>query len=455
MNSFELITEFLPRAIDRYFVEDSATAILEKGSKYIDVKFDQTGYVKIADILLDGLSDYYQTQQNSVDYLNPGSARPSNPNDYAAYAGNMPTGGRDGFRIGGVDIRWEILRLQWVRGKQFRIDYISDEETAGIIIGNALEEFNRVKVIPEVDVARFGVIAEHTATSLGNRVELTADPSGAQSSGAYINAKDGPTGVITRFNEAFEFLKEMGVPVDQQIIYVNPTVMTMIRTSKELVHFITQGDYRNEAGITFTVDKYEKRPIIEVQSDRFFTSPVLDDGGYHASSASKLINFMVVSTKAVVPVRKLEWSKIYGPEQSGLAGFHGYLIDYLLYHGCFVPRNKAVGVYLCVDPTENSAAAKVNLLRVHIVNPSAKTWQMINYFTNPAGMRGTVVYSATSLGAIGDSVTIDESTVKSVALNEVVSEADAVADVEYYFGLVNAAGKLVAKTTGTIKVVDL
>lgn len=450
MNSFELITKYLPEAIDEYFAHDSKTALLEKGNKFIDVSFNETGYVKIASILMDGLSDYYGTQQATVDRVNPGSARPSagDAPNYAAYAGNIASGQRDGFMIGGMDITWEIFRLQWVRGKQFRIDYISNEETAKIAIGNALEQFNRVKVIPEVDATRFSFIASQTAVSLGNMVSLAVDAANAQTSGAYINTLDGPTGVIHRFNDAFEWMTEMGVPEEEQVIYVSPTLMTMIRNTKELVKFVTQGDYRSEAGIDFKIEKYAGRPIVEVPSDRFFTDILLTQNGYRAQSTSKVINFMVVSTKATVPVRKLEWNKIYGPEMSGLAGFHGYLIDYLLFHGMYVPRNKIPGVYVCVSGT--NADTKVDLLRVHVVSAGSNNWKLKNFFTNPAGLRGTIVYSASSLGNIGASVTIDGSTVIGLGLDEVVTESSAAQ--AYYFGLVDASGVLIAKTPSTVTV---
>ncbi len=240
MNSFELIEKYLPDAVDKYFVHDSKTAILEKGTKFIDVSFKETGYVKIASILMDGLSDYYQTQQNSVDFVNPANQRPTDAEEafYAAYAGNVSSGSRDGFRIGGGDVSWEIFRLQWVRGKQFRIDYISNEETAGIIIGNALEEFHRLKVIPEVDAARFSVIADQAAVSLGN-----------MESGAVSDNQ-----IISKFNAAFEWLFEMGVPEEEQIIFVNTSIMTKIRNTTELTKFLTQSDYRSDAGIDFTVE---------------------------------------------------------------------------------------------------------------------------------------------------------------------------------------------------------
>ena len=367
MNSFEVITKYLPQAVDKYFAAESKTAVLEQGSKFIDVNFNEAGYVKIASFLMDGLSDYYKTQ---------GSVAPSNPADYAAYAGNVNAGQRDGFEIGGVSVKWEIFRLQYVRGKQFRIDYIENEETAGITIGNAIEEFNRVKVIPEVDATRFSIIADTTSVSLGNMVSET------------VAANQ----IISKFNSAFEWLTENEVPEEEQIIFVSPSVMTLIRNSTELTKFLTQGDYRAASGIDFTVEKYGGRPIIEVPSNRFFTNVLVTNNGYRPQTSSKVINYMVVSAKAVIPIRKLEWNKIYGPELSGIAGFHGYIINYLIYHGVVIPENKITGVYVSVS--ETNASTKTALLRVSTKAGSAQYgWVMDRYFTNPAGLRGYIAYA--------------------------------------------------------------
>lgn len=434
MNSFELIEKYLPESVDKYFAHDSKSVYLEKGTKFIDVSFKETGYVKIASILMDGLSDYYQTQQDSLDFLNPANTRPTagEAPHYAAYAGNVGSGQRDGFRIGGVDVSWEIFRLQWVRGKQFRIDYIANEETAGIVIGNALEEFHRVKVIPEVDVARFSFIADQASVSLGN-----------MKTGA-IAANT----IIGEFNTAFEWMFEHGVPEEEQIIFVSPTVMTLIRSTNEVYKILQQGDFKSEAGIDFTVEKYMGRPIIQVPSDRFFTNVLLTENGYRAQANSNVINYMIVSTKATVPVRKLEYNKVYGPELSGLAGFHGYLINYLLYHGIYVPRNKVPGIFVSVSAT--AATTKVNLLSIQTM-PGAATnsWILRNYFTNPSGLRGTVVYSASALGNLGTTVTIDGTTVIAAQLGREVADS---ASASYYFGLVDATGTLIAKTGAAVAV---
>lgn len=433
MNSFELIEKYLPKAIDKYFFEDAKTAILEQGSKFIDVNFDQTGYVKIASFLMDGLSDYYQTQVNSVGYDNPNAARPGAgiQAQYAAYAGNVASGSRDGFALGNVSVQWEIFRLQWVRGKQFRIDYISDEETAGIVIGNAIEEFNRTKVIPEVDVCRFGVIASKANASLGNLV-TSQTPTAAN--------------IITNFNTAFEWLAEHEVPEEEQVIFVNPAIMTLIRNSQELTKFLTQGDYRSPAGIDFTVEKYGGRPIIVVPSNRFYTDVVLGQNGYYPDATnSKIINFMVVSTKAVVPIRKLEWNKIYGPEMSGLAGFHGYLINYLLYHGVVVPHNKVVGCYVSV----NSAAATTKASTLQVTTKAGVSqyhWMLDEAWTNPAGLRGNFYYSYSNAFTVGAAVsTVTGATAVVPGADVSATQAQTTA----YFGLVDAAGNVIASSGST------
>lgn len=441
MNSFEIITKYLPQAVDKYFFEDAKTAILEKGTKFIDVNFAETGYVKIANILLDALGDYYQTQQNSENFVSPGSARPSDPANYAAYAGNIGTGERDGFPIGGVSLKWEIFRLQWVRGRQLRIDYIANEETAGVVIGNAVEEFNRTKVIPEVDATRFAYMAGYASASLGNL-----------NTAVTISANT----IIDHFNAAFEWLSEHEVPAESQIIFVNPTVMRQIRSTTELAKFLTQENYRSDAGIDFTIEKYGERPIIEVPSNRFFTDVLLTQNGYRATSTSKLINYMVVSTKAVLPLRKLEWSKVYNEDLSGLAGFHGYLINYLLYHGMVIPENKVPGLYVSVSNAD--ATTKVNTLAIDTVaGNTVNGWLLRRYFTNPAGLRGTVVYQGAAfiLGAsvdLADAVAESSVDTTHFGIAQEGVEIVSASATSYYFALVDMYGKVIA-TSGEVTLV--
>lgn len=373
-SSYDVITKYLPEAVDEYFVASSKTVILENGSKFIDVNFNEAGYVKIASFLLDGLSDYYKTQ------VEP---RPGNPAGYAAYAGNLGTGERDGFDIGGTDITWEIFKLQWCRGRQFRIDHIADEETGRIVTGGLIEKFHKEKVIPEVDACRFSVIADAASATLGN---LKTETPGTDITVANI---------LTKFFEARKWLVENEVALEDDLVwFVSPDVYTMVVNSSELTRYITQDDYRNDKGLEFKVTKFNNVPLIEVPSSRFFTNVQVGRNGFYAASTSKAINYMMCSAKAVVPVRKIEWSKVYGEDLTGLAGFYGTMMNYLLYHGVVIPRNKRIGTYVSVT-SAGAAATKTNLLQVDLREGTVSSATLFKaFFTRPSALRGTVVYAA-------------------------------------------------------------
>lgn len=408
-NSFSLITKYLQNAIDTVFATESKTNLLVNGSKYIDVNFKEAGYVKVMSLLMDGLSDYYRVNNGL------GSAN----NGYATYPSN------DGYKIGNVQSKWEIFQLRYDRGKQFRVDNMDDEEQAGLVIGNLLAEFLRTKVVPEVDAVRFSTMASKTTATLGNLVSES------------ISANQ----IIGKFNTAFEWLTEHEVPEEEQVIFVNPAVMTLIRNTTELTKFLTQADYRSAEGVDFKIEKYGARPIVEVPSNRFFTDVVTNQNGYAPASTSKVINFMVVSKKAIVPIVKLEKSKTWTPDQ--VQDFDGYKVNFRMYHDAIVPKNKIPGVYCSVSTT--SATTKSNLLSVDVTKHATAGYDFNAYYTNPAGMLGTVVVSASAF-TLGKTYSTSAA-VKAVAEGETFTKF--ASETAEYFALLDGNGLCIA-TSGSV-----
>jgi len=448
-NYFETITKFLPEVVDQYFVEDSKTKILENGSKYIDVSFNESGYVKIADILLDGLSNYYRTQEqlstNELAGYNGGNQAGTAYStgafaDYAAYAGNNQSGMRDGFDIGGVSVRWEIFKLQWCRGRQFRIDHISNEETAKVVTGHLVEEFHRLKVIPEVDACRFGIIADSASVTLGNLVDETASGQNATITSANI---------LGKFFKMREWLVEHEVALEDLVWFVRPDIYSILVNSSDLTKYITQSDYKSEEGLTLQVLKFNGVPIIEVQSSRFFTAVAVNNNGFGPTSSSKPINYIMCSRKCIVPIRKIEYQKMYDETMSGIAGFYGTMFNYLLYHGVVIPRNKLVGCYVSVDGTQGAIASKANVLSLDF-KPGASGKSKLNaYFTQPSGLRGVIVVRTAGAGTqqspandftIGETLTMANETVLALG-----GEMSATANTKYHFALVDYRGMVIAK----------
>lgn len=401
-NSIGLITKYMQEAIDTVLTQEAKTNVLVNGSKFIDLNFKETGYVKVMSLLMDGLSDYYRVNNGL------GSAS----NGYSTYPSN------DGYKVGDTSAKWELFQLEYDRGRQFRVDNMDNEETAGLVIGNLLAEFLRTKVVPEVDAVRFSKMAKKCNVALGNLVSET------------INANQ----IIGRFNSAFEWLFEHGVPEEEQVIFVSPNVMTLIRNTTELYKRLTQDEYRN-SDVTFTIEKYEGRQIIEVPSNRFFTGVVTTDNGYMPSANSYVINFMIASKKAVVPVVKLEKSKIWTPEQ--VQDFDGYKVNFRMYHDIIIPKNKVPAIYTSVSSV--AGTSKTNLLSVALTKVNSG-YTLDAYYTTPVGLMGTVVRSATAF-TLGNTYNTSSSV---VAVGEGDTFTKFASETAQYFALLDGSGKCIA-----------
>lgn len=380
-NAFTVITKYLTNAVDTVLATESKTALLENGSKFMDLDFKEAGYVRVLSILMDGLSDYYRVNNGTV------------ANPYAHYQ----NGSGDGYRVGNSSATWEIFRLKYDRGRQFQVDNMDNEELAGQIIANLLTEFLRTKVVPEIDTVRFSTIAGYCSASLGNLVSETP------------TATDADTGIIHRLNAGIEWLTEREVPMEDMVIFVNPKVMTLIRNTPELSKYILQTDFNSERGVTFTLPAYNGIPIVEVPSNRFYTNAVVSgENGYYPGADSHLLNFMILSKKAAVPVVKLQKSKIWGPDQ--VQDFDGFKVNFRLYHDLIVPKNKVVACYAS-EAASIMASAASNILDVVMTEGSAENTTVIkDYYTTPAGMLGTLYYNSTAytLGASASGTKIDE-----------------------------------------------
>jgi hypothetical protein len=289
---------------------------------------------------------------------------------------------------------------------------MDNEETAGLIIGNLLTEFLRVKVVPEVDAVRFSKLCEKTATTFGNRVveDISANT------------------IISKFNTAFEWLTEHEVPEEEQVIFVNPAVMNQIRNTTELYKRLSQAEYKGD--VAFTIETYEGRPIVVVPTNRFYTEVSVGANGYLPTSNSKVINFIVCSKKAIVPIVKLEKSKIWTPDQ--VQDFDGYKVNFRMYHDVIVPKNKLAGVYASISST-TSASSKTALLSVNLSNDSG-TYKLEEYFTQPAGLLGRVVVSASAL-TLGGTITVNGTTVKELAVGDTFSKFSS--ETAEYFALLD------------------
>ena len=313
VNSIGLITKYSDQFFDKVYKQDSVTSVLDTTDER--VKFIGAKTVKIAKMQFGGLSNYYRNN---------------------AEAGSAPAGTQFygsagfGYQQSSAKMQWETFTLSQDRAASFPIEYFDDEESGGLLVGNAVTEISRTIIVPEIDAYALSTLAANAGKQATTEGGITS-----------ANA-------LSALNDAFLYFEEHEVPAADQVIYVSPAFMKALRESTQITRFIETAP--GEKKVSYKITEYEGRTLITVPPTRFRTEYKAYDGGYGFSSdpskPSKPINFLAVSKSAVIHIKKYEKVKIVSGDLNLAAnGFDGYTVYARVYHDVFVPDNKKVGIY--------------------------------------------------------------------------------------------------------------
>lgn len=366
-NSFAFIEKALPKVVDKVFARESITDALIGGGE-IKLDFLDARTVKIFKLASTGLTGYERGGHGS-----------SNTR-------------------GQAQSTTETFVLSQERYSEIPLDKLDTLDDGENVLAHLAGEFIRVHVVPEFDTYRLSKLASYTNATFGNRVVET------------ISANT----IISKFNAAFKWMADQKVPESNQIIYCSPAIMEQIRNTTELYKKLSQEEYKGD--VSFSIERYENRPIVVVPSDQFYTDVNLlqtvttsglptNKGAIAPTSASKLINFMVVDKSAPIIVKKLDFAKVYNSTDEGGAylGYAGYLLTNLYYHDLFVPDNKRVAIYCSVSNVSAGTVAS-SLLVEAVAGASGKT-KVLSVLPQPAGIiYDEIIWKATAL-TLGASTT--------------------------------------------------
>lgn len=291
-NSIQKITKYLHEQLDELFVNESVTGILEvaRPGGY-KLNFINAKTVLIPDMQLDALNDY------------------SRANGYAA---------------GDIDITFTPHTLQMDRGRQFSVDEMDDEESGGLVVINAMKTFERTQAIPEVDAYRLSKIASK-ATIAGTKAETIA-----------------ANQVLAKFAEIEKYFEDNEVPTDRVIYFISTEISRLIKTTNELSRLLDVTEVEN-GDIKLKVKTFNGNPIIVVPPTRFKTAYTFGDG-FEPTAAATDINILAVYDAISIPIQKHKSVRVFSPED--VQDKDGWKFNYRIYHDIFVPKNKAVGIYL-------------------------------------------------------------------------------------------------------------
>jgi len=291
-NSLASVVDKFTTKLDETVEKGTLTADLNMNGDLVG-EMTNTGKIEIATIALSGLADHTR-------------------------------GG--GFVRGGITTGWETVQLAYDRDREFSIDAMDDEERAAIVSGNAMNQFARTKVVPEVDAIRFAKLA----ASAGNSAAAT-----------FSEAAAARAAVLT----AEEALEDYGASLSDCLFWCTSAFKTLLRLSTNY-----QSSFGENPNTNFKT--YDEMKMIPVPSDRFYTAiDLLDgtttgetDGGYAAASTGKGINFMIVEPRAAAAISKHVKLRYFSPDVNQEDDAH--LWQYRIFHDLFVYANKKNFIYM-------------------------------------------------------------------------------------------------------------
>ncbi len=282
-NNIALHEVFLDK-LDEIYARESLTSILDTG--LIDSK-TQTGKKFMIDKMeLSGLADY---DRNT------------------------------GYAQGDVTITQEEVDPDYDRGRKFSVDVMDDLETGYIAFGKLGAEFERTKVIPEVDAYRFSKYA--------------------QSAGKTATETITGENVLSALETAEAHLIDAEVPTTGNILFVSAEVYGAMK-QKAGNRFGTWTD----TTINRNIESFDTMPVVVVPKGRFNDDVTLTANGYTAGGSD--INFMIVNKGAVIQYNKHRASNVISPEDNQSAD--AYIMKFRDYALAHVLDNKANGIYVSV-----------------------------------------------------------------------------------------------------------
>lgn len=308
INTLATATNF-QTALDLLAVREATTGWMEANAG--KVKYSGGAEVKIPKMNIDGMGDYDRD---------------------------------DGYTMGSVTLEYETRKMTQDRGRKFQLDSMDVDETNFVTTAsNVMGEFQRDKVVPEIDAYRLSKIATEA---------INAKVAGMVQYG-YVPGATG-TSALRKLKEGIAAIRELGY--NGQLV-VHATDRFILELELELSNKITAVDFK-KGGIITQVPAVDQVPIISTPANRMVTAIKLNDGktsgqekgGYEKGTTAKDINFEIMPRTTPLAISKQDKMRIFDPNTYQKAD--AWAMDYRRYHDLWVQDNKLDSIYVSIKDAE-------------------------------------------------------------------------------------------------------
>ena len=243
-----------------------------------------------------------------------------------------------GFAQGAVTLCYESKQLTQDRGRTFQLDAIDvDETNFAAVAGNVMGEFQRTKVIPEIDAYRYSKIAS-LAAEAGKVTEYTPTAST----------------VLSKLMEEITDLKDAVGDSGEIVVTMSAKIAGMLDMAKGGNNIIDYGEFK-QGNATLRVRSIDGSSIIRVPSARLKTayqfydgvSEGMKEGGFAPTEDAQNINWILAVRHVPIAVSKTDVTRIFDPLTNQNA--NAWKIDYRKYHDIWIPDNGMEGIRVSID----------------------------------------------------------------------------------------------------------
>ena len=291
--------------LDKAAVEQATSGWMEVNDKL--VKYQGGAEVKIPSLDMDGLADYDR---------------------------------KNGFTEGSVDFKYQTMTMNMDRGRSFSFDENDvDETNFALTAATVMGEFQRTKVIPELDAYRYSKLSSSCIAK-------------GRASGGYT--ADEAT-ILQKLYYDIAAVQDVVGQNTPLVITINTMAHAMLAMSEKLSKKLDITDFR-QGDINLRVRSLDGiHPLIPVGSDRMKTEYLFKDGktsgqetgGFASTENSKNINWIITPRKAPIAVSKTDKMRIFDPETNQRA--RAWAMDYRKFHDCWITDKKIAQCFVNIQ----------------------------------------------------------------------------------------------------------
>lgn len=257
----------------------------------------------------------------------------------------------DGYVQGGVTLTYETRSLTQDRGRKFQLDAMDvDENNFVTTAARVMGEFQRTKVVPEIDAYRISKLATHaitnnTAGSTG-QVEYGYTPAAAT--------------IIAKMEDAIKYLRDDCDYEGVIMFHINGDVDNVLKIAA--LDKIRNTTF-SQGGIKLEVPSIDECPLIVTSKKRMYTAITTYDGttegqkvgGYAKASGGLDINFIAVARDVPIAVTKQDKMKIFTPDQNQDAD--AWKMNYRRFHDLWALDNQLGKIFVNIKDAQPQGAS--------------------------------------------------------------------------------------------------